>query len=99
MCGGNSQSRRVISRGETEYLDQLVRGAYAKRLVAGVRKAGGIWTERDALAVDGLMPEAGPPTALRSLALVDEMVRADRIDLARTYTNDLVRKARQKYSV
>jgi N-acetylneuraminate synthase len=31
MCGGNSQSRRVISRGETQYLDQLVRGAYAKR--------------------------------------------------------------------
>lgn len=31
MCGGNSQTRRVISRGETEYLDQLVRGAYAKR--------------------------------------------------------------------
>lgn len=31
MCGGVSQSRRVISRTETEYLDQLVRGAYAKR--------------------------------------------------------------------
>ena len=31
MCGGNDQSRRVISRKETEYLDQLVRGAYAKR--------------------------------------------------------------------
>lgn len=31
MCGGRSTSRRVISRAETEYLDQLVRGAYAKR--------------------------------------------------------------------
>jgi len=31
MCGGRSQSRRVISRRETEYLDALVRGAYAKR--------------------------------------------------------------------
>jgi len=31
MCGGNSHSRRIISRKETEYLDQLVRGAYAKR--------------------------------------------------------------------
>jgi sialic acid synthase SpsE len=31
MCGGRSTSRRVISRKETEYLDQLVRGAYAKR--------------------------------------------------------------------
>jgi sialic acid synthase SpsE len=31
MCGGRSTSRRVISRKETEYLDQLVRGAYARR--------------------------------------------------------------------
>ena len=31
MCVGRSTTRRVISRKETEYLDQLVRGAYAKR--------------------------------------------------------------------
>jgi len=31
MCGGSSYSRRVISRKETEYLNALVRGAYAKR--------------------------------------------------------------------
>lgn len=31
MCGGYSESRRVISRKETEYLDALVRGAYAKK--------------------------------------------------------------------
>ena len=31
MCGGYSNTRRVISRKETEYLDALVRGAYAKR--------------------------------------------------------------------
>lgn len=31
MCGGYGESRRVISRKETEYLDALVRGAYAKR--------------------------------------------------------------------
>lgn len=30
MCGGRSDSRRVISKKETEYLDALVRGAYAK---------------------------------------------------------------------
>ena len=30
MCGGVSDTRRVISRKETEYLDALVRGAYAK---------------------------------------------------------------------
>lgn len=31
MCGGATDSRRVISRKEIEYLDALVRGAYAKR--------------------------------------------------------------------
>jgi sialic acid synthase SpsE len=31
MCGGVSDSRRVISRKETEYLDALVRGAYARK--------------------------------------------------------------------
>jgi len=30
MCGGPSDSRRVISKKEVEYLDALVRGAYAK---------------------------------------------------------------------
>ena len=30
MCGGVSNSRRIISRKETDYLDVLVRGAYAK---------------------------------------------------------------------
>ena len=31
MCGGRTSTRRVISRKETEYLDQLVRGAYARK--------------------------------------------------------------------
>ena len=31
MCGGRSQSKRVISKKEIEYLNALVRGVYAKR--------------------------------------------------------------------
>jgi sialic acid synthase SpsE len=31
MCGGASDTRRVISKKETEYLDALVRGAYARK--------------------------------------------------------------------
>jgi sialic acid synthase SpsE len=31
MCGGRSHSKRIISKKEVEYLDALVRGAYAKR--------------------------------------------------------------------
>jgi sialic acid synthase SpsE len=34
MCGGRSHARRPISRKETEYLDALVRGVYAKRDLA-----------------------------------------------------------------
>jgi N-acetylneuraminate synthase len=30
MCGGRSNSKRVISKREVQYLDQLVRGVYAK---------------------------------------------------------------------
>lgn len=38
MCGGFGDTRRVISRKETEYLDALVRGVYAKRsLPAGYK--------------------------------------------------------------
>jgi len=31
MCGGRSNCRRIISKKETEYLNALVRGVYAKR--------------------------------------------------------------------
>lgn len=31
MCGGSGESRRVVSKRETEYLDELVRGVYARR--------------------------------------------------------------------
>ena len=31
MCGGRSNSKRIISRKEIEYLDALVRGAYARK--------------------------------------------------------------------
>lgn len=31
MCGGRGRSKRVISKRETQYLDALVRGAYARR--------------------------------------------------------------------
>ena len=34
MCGGVSSSRRVVSRKETEYLDALVRGVYARHDLA-----------------------------------------------------------------
>jgi sialic acid synthase SpsE len=47
MCGGVSSSRRVISRKEVEYLDALVRGAYARRDI----EAGYVFT-KDGFAKD-----------------------------------------------
>lgn len=52
---------------------------------------------REAFSPDGLMPEDGARTALRVLAQTDPLVRMDRIDLARTVTNDFAYKARLRY--
>ncbi len=52
---------------------------------------------REAIAIDGLMPEEGPRTALRALAGFEPEVRADRIQLARTYTNEFARKAKDRF--
>jgi NitT/TauT family transport system substrate-binding protein len=54
---------------------------------------------RETYSTNGLMPEEGPATALRVLSRVHPELGDVKIDLARTYTNDFVRKARQKYGV
>jgi NitT/TauT family transport system substrate-binding protein len=52
---------------------------------------------REAIALDGMMPEEGPKTAVRALATVDPAVRSDRIELDKTYTNDFARRAKEKF--
>ncbi len=52
---------------------------------------------REALAVDGLFPEDGGKTALRALASFDASLKAGRIDLAKTYTNQFALKAKAKF--
>jgi NitT/TauT family transport system substrate-binding protein len=52
---------------------------------------------REAIALDGLLPEEGARTALKALASFDPSIKADKIDLARTYTNDFARRAKEKY--
>ena len=54
---------------------------------------------REAIAIDGLMPDDGPRTALRALATFEPAVKAERIDLARTFTNDFARRAKEKYKL
>jgi NitT/TauT family transport system substrate-binding protein len=52
---------------------------------------------REAIAIDGLLPEDGARTALKALASFDRSIKGDRIDLAKTYTNDFARRAKERY--
>jgi len=52
---------------------------------------------REAIALDGLLPDEGAKTALRALTSFDAAIKADRIDLGKTYTNEFARRAKEKY--
>lgn len=52
---------------------------------------------REAIALDGLIPDDGPRTALKALASFDPVIKADRIDLAKTYTNEFARRAKERF--
>ena len=55
------------------------------------------WTNvREAISPDGLLPEAGAETALRTLQTFDPSLQGKPIDLSKTYTNEFVRKALDK---
>jgi len=53
---------------------------------------------REAISPDGLMPEAGPPTALRMLQTFEPSLQSAHIDLAATYTNAFAKKAAAKFA-
>jgi NitT/TauT family transport system substrate-binding protein len=44
-----------------------------------------------------MIPEDGPPTALKALAAYNVDIRNAKIDLAKTWTNDFTRRANEKY--
>jgi NitT/TauT family transport system substrate-binding protein len=52
---------------------------------------------REAIATDGMVPTEGPKTALAAIASFDPSVKADKIDLAKTYTNDFARRAKERF--
>ncbi len=54
---------------------------------------------RETYSTNGLMPDEGAATALRVLSRVHPELVDARVDLARTFTNDFVRKARLKFNV
>jgi NitT/TauT family transport system substrate-binding protein len=52
---------------------------------------------REAISLDGLVSEEGARTALKALASFDTTVKADKVDLAKTYTNEFARKAKERF--
>lgn len=54
---------------------------------------------RETYSTHGQMPDDGPATAHRVLSRVLPGFAETKLDISRTYTNDFVRKARQKYNV
>ena len=52
---------------------------------------------RESLSPDGLMPDDGPRTALRAMAEFDSSVKADRIRLSRTFTNEFAQRAKERF--
>ncbi|OGB01313.1 MAG: ABC transporter substrate-binding protein [Burkholderiales bacterium RIFCSPHIGHO2_12_FULL_61_11] len=52
---------------------------------------------REAIALDGLIPDDGARTALKALASFDPSIKPDKIDLAKTYTNQFARRAKERF--
>jgi NitT/TauT family transport system substrate-binding protein len=52
---------------------------------------------REAISLDGVMPEEGTRIALKALASFDPTVKPDRIALARTYTNEFALRAKDRF--
>jgi NitT/TauT family transport system substrate-binding protein len=52
---------------------------------------------REAIALDGIIPEEGARTALKALTSFDPSIKPEKIQLARTYTNEFARRAKEKF--
>jgi NitT/TauT family transport system substrate-binding protein len=52
---------------------------------------------REAIALDGILPDEGARTALKALASFDPAIKPEKINLAKTYTNDFARRAKEKF--
>ena len=52
---------------------------------------------REAIALDGLITDEGVKTALRLVGRLDPSINLEKIDLARTFTNEFSRKSKDKF--
>jgi len=54
---------------------------------------------RMSISTDGLIPDEGSRNTARVLASFDAALRLDKIDLAKTYTNEFVKKSKERFKV
>lgn len=52
---------------------------------------------RESIALDGIIPDDGARTALKALASFDSSIKPAKIDLAKTYTNEFARRAKERF--
>ncbi|RYF74896.1 MAG: transporter substrate-binding domain-containing protein [Comamonadaceae bacterium] len=52
---------------------------------------------RESISPDGIVTAEGPKTALGAIASFDTTVKADRIDMAKLYTNEFARRAKERF--
>jgi NitT/TauT family transport system substrate-binding protein len=52
---------------------------------------------REAIALDGLLPDEGAKTALKALTSFDPGIKEGKIELGKTYTNEFARRAKEKF--
>ena len=52
---------------------------------------------RESISLDGIIPEEGARTALRALASFDASIKADKIDIGKTYTNEFAQRAKERF--
>jgi NitT/TauT family transport system substrate-binding protein len=54
---------------------------------------------RESISPDGLMPVEGPATVLKALTTFDSSVKADRIELIRSYSNEYAKKVKDPFQL
>lgn len=52
---------------------------------------------QESICPDGLMPDDGPRTALRALTGFDPAIEIKKIDLRKSFTNDMARRAKERF--
>ncbi len=53
---------------------------------------------RESISPDGLMPDEGPQTVMKALASFDASIKSEKIQLARTYSNDFAKKVKDSFT-